>query len=153
LRTGGGVADGAAVFLVLILFGVVDWAYPLSIKGASRNPTRRLSNYLAAFVFVVSLPRRFFYVGSRPDSRGTFLCLAKEKYPKEMPPGFRLFPALLAFGEGFRRAIPGPAKTSGLLPLPYRAYFAKSCDARGGITGMLNSNGYCVKQRLFGSLG
>jgi hypothetical protein len=61
--------------------------------------------------------------------------LAKEKYPKETPPGFRLFPALLTFDEGFRRTIPGPAKTSGLLPLPYRASFAKSCDARGGITG------------------
>ena len=52
-----------------------------------------------------------------------------------MPPGFRLDPALLAFDEGFRRAIRGPAKTSGLLPLPYRGHFAKSWDARGGMTG------------------
>jgi len=61
--------------------------------------------------------------------------LAKEKYPKETPPEFRQFPARLAFDEGFRRTIRGPAKTSGLLPLPYRADFAKSCDARGGMTG------------------
>jgi hypothetical protein len=70
------------------------------------------------FRFGVAIATNCFNVGSRTDSRGTFLCLAKEKYPKEMPPGFRLFPALLAFGEGFRMAIPGPAKTSGLLPLP-----------------------------------
>ena len=35
----------------------------------------------------------------------------------------------------FRRSLPDPAKTSGFLPLPYRAHFANSCDARGGITG------------------
>ena len=85
--------------------------------------------------FGVAIATVFLYVGFRTDSRDTFLCLAKEKYPKEMPPGFRLNPARLAFGEGFRRAILGPAKTSGLLPLPYRAHFAKNCDARGGITG------------------
>ena len=63
-----------------------------------------------------------------------------ENHPWFSPcgPAYRLFKfapgKFVAFDEGFRMAIPGPAKTSGLLPLPYRAHFAKSCDARGGIT-------------------
>jgi hypothetical protein len=71
-------------------------------------------DYLVEFAVVVSLSR---------------LVVLKRR------PEFRHSPALLAFDEGFRRAIPGSAKTSGLLPVPIRAYFAKSCDARGGITG------------------
>ena len=35
------------------------------------------------------------------------------------------------FGRGF----PGPPKTSGIPAAPLRADLAKSCDARGGITG------------------
>ena len=85
--------------------------------------------------FGVAIATGCLNVGSRTDDRDTFFCVAKRKYPKKRQPGFRLDPALLAFDEGFRRAIPGPAKTSGFLPLPYRANFAKSCDARGGITG------------------
>ncbi len=85
--------------------------------------------------FGVAIATGCLNVGSRTDSRDTFLCMAKEKYPKETPPGFRQIPARLAFDEGFRRAILGPAKTSGFLPLPSWAHFAKSCDARGGITG------------------
>jgi len=34
----------------------------------------------------VSLPRRLFESGSRPRGRDTFLCLSKEKYPKETTP-------------------------------------------------------------------
>jgi hypothetical protein len=103
LRTGCCFADGAAVFFVLILFGVVGWVYLQSIKGVSRNPTRRLLNYFAAFVFVVSLPRWVvFYVGSRPDSRDTFFCVAKRKYPKKRPP----HAALIRRSEAFERAYP-----------------------------------------------
>jgi hypothetical protein len=47
-----------------------------------------------------------FEVGSRTDRRDTFLCLSKEKYLKEKTPGFRLDPALLAFGVGFRKGYP-----------------------------------------------
>ena len=85
-------------------------------------PTLRRGNAVTdapASVGVVSLSRRMvFEVGSRTDCRNTFFCLAKRKYPKKRPPGFRQFPALLAFGEGFRRAILGPAKTSGILAAP-----------------------------------
>jgi len=52
----------------------------------------------------------YFNVGSRTDNRDTFLCLSKEKYPKETTPGCRLFPALLAFGEGFRKGHPWPSE-------------------------------------------
>jgi len=31
---------------------------------------------------------------------------SKEKYPKEKTPGFRQYPALLAFGKGFRKGYP-----------------------------------------------
>jgi hypothetical protein len=34
----------------------------------------------------VAIATGFLEVGSRPDSRGTFLCLSKEKYPKETTP-------------------------------------------------------------------
>jgi hypothetical protein len=44
---------------------------------------------------VVSLARRLIESGSRPRRRATFLCSAKEKYPKERRPGCRLNPALL----------------------------------------------------------
>ncbi|MGZ0078091.1 hypothetical protein [Methylomonas sp. YC3] len=50
-------------------------------------------------------------VGSRTDSRDTFLCLSKEKYPKEKTPECRLSPVLLAFERGCRK---------GLLPLRQR---------------------------------
>jgi hypothetical protein len=36
-------------------------------------------------------------VGSRTHGRDTFLCAAKEKYPKERPPGCRLNPARRSF--------------------------------------------------------
>jgi len=49
-------------------------------------------------------------VGSRTDSRVTFLCVAKEKSPKERPPGFRLYPALLTFDEGFQKGLPSPSE-------------------------------------------
>jgi len=64
---------------------------------------------------LVLLSRQFILMSvPRTDRRNTFFCFAKRKYPKKRRPGFRQFPALLTFGEGFRRAIPGPSKTSGI---------------------------------------
>ena len=71
-----------------------------------------------------------------PGSRDTFLCLSKEKYPKEKTPECHVFPALLAFAEGFRKGLPAPPKTSGVPAAPLRADLAKSCGARRGITGL-----------------
>jgi hypothetical protein len=59
----------------------------------------------------VAIATDYFNVGSRTDRRDTFLCLSKEKYPKEKTPECRLFPALLAFERGCRK---------GLLPLRQR---------------------------------
>jgi len=54
----------------------------------------------------VSLSRRFCGVGSRTDSRDTFLCLSKEKYPKEKTPGGRFILRADDFAEGFRMGYP-----------------------------------------------
>jgi hypothetical protein len=43
---------------------------------------------------MATLREAYLEVGSRTDSRDTFLCLSKEKYPKEKTPHCRLFPAL-----------------------------------------------------------
>jgi len=57
----------------------------------------------------VSLARRLFESGSRPRGRDTFLCSAKEKYPKERRPGCRLLPAFLAFAGGCQKGHPWPS--------------------------------------------
>jgi len=57
----------------------------------------------------VSLPRRLIESGSRPRGRDTFLCSAKEKYPKERRPGCRLNPAFLAFTGGCQKGHPWPS--------------------------------------------
>ncbi len=84
----------------------------------------------------MSLTRRVFVVGSRTDSRGSFLCLSKEKNPKEKTPGFRLNPALLAFCEGFRRTVLGPAKTSGFLAAPLSGLFRQKLRCSGRNNGI-----------------
>ncbi len=64
-----------------------------------------------------------FEVGSRTDSRGTFLCLSKEKYPKEKTPDIRVDPAFLAFIGGCPKGPPyAPTDNA---PLP--------CDAPNGL--------------------
>ncbi len=52
----------------------------------------------------------------RIDSRDTFLCLAKGKYPKETPPEFRLDPAFLRKPSDGFRAAGQPTGCSNLLP-------------------------------------
>jgi hypothetical protein len=49
------------------------------------------------------------------------------------------FLRFLLLARVFGRAIPGPPKTSGILAAPLRAILAKSCDARGEITGVTPS--------------
>ena len=49
-----------------------------------------------------------FKVGSRTDNRDTFLCLSKEKYPKETTPGCRLILRAEAFERGFPKGLPSP---------------------------------------------
>jgi hypothetical protein len=60
----------------------------------------------------------FLIVGSRTHGRDTFLCTAKEKYPKERPPGCRFILALLAFGRVRQKGLPCP---SGDARNPFRA--------------------------------
>ena len=57
----------------------------------------------------VSLARRLIESGSRPRRRDTFLCSAKEKYPKERRIGCRLNPAFLAFTGGCQKGHPWPS--------------------------------------------
>ncbi|MBU2570485.1 MAG: hypothetical protein KJ725_10750, partial [Gammaproteobacteria bacterium] len=59
--------------------------------------------YLKSEVGFVSLSRRLYGVGSRTDNRDTFLCLSKEKYPKEKTPGGRCILRADDFAEGFRK--------------------------------------------------
>jgi len=51
-----------------------------------------------------------FESGSRTRRRDTFFCFAKRKYPKKRRPGFRQFPALLTFDEGFQKGLPSPTE-------------------------------------------
>jgi hypothetical protein len=47
-------------------------------------------------------------VGSRTHGRDTFLCAAKEKYPKERPPGCRFILRAGAFGGRRQKGLPAP---------------------------------------------
>ncbi|OAH96476.1 hypothetical protein A1342_03000 [Methylomonas methanica] len=61
----------------------------------------------------------FVEVGSRPDSRVTFLCLAKEKLPKEKPPGIPPISCASRFWRGFSEGASQPLrKRAASLPLP-----------------------------------
>jgi hypothetical protein len=68
--------------------------------------------------------RRLHYVGSRTHGRGPFLCLSKEKDPKERTPGWRADPAR-------RRLEPGATKGTSMC-LCCRA---ASCRAPSGGSG------------------
>jgi len=56
----------------------------------------------------VAIATDCFNVGSRTDNRDTFLCLSKEKYPKEKTPGFRPDPALHSFLQGLAKGASCP---------------------------------------------
>jgi hypothetical protein len=66
-------------------------------------------DYFAAFVFVVSLSRRVvFKSGLGPTAEILSFAWPKESTQRKGHPEFRLNPALLAFGEGFRKGLPSP---------------------------------------------
>ncbi len=85
--------------------------------------------------YCVAVATGVLNVGSRTDNRDTFFCLAKRKYPKKMPPGFRHIPALLAFGEGFRKGLPAPPKTSGIPAAPLTGYSCQKLRCSGRNNG------------------
>jgi len=66
--------------------------------------------------------------------------VSKEKATRHSASILRFSLLARVFGRGF----PAPPKTSGIPAAPLRADLAKSCDARGGITGTAHSSGYCV---------
>jgi hypothetical protein len=77
--------------------------FPRSHAPRSFVPTLQRGNAVLdalRYLSYVSLARRLIESGSRPRGRATFLCSAKEKYPKERRPGCRLLPAFLAFAGG-----------------------------------------------------
>ena len=59
---------------------------------------------------LVSLTRRYLYVGSRTDNRDTFFCLAKRKYPKKKPPHSALILRSEGFERGFSKGHPSPCE-------------------------------------------
>src|SRR5450830_1898142 len=94
--------------------------------------------------------------GVRPGGRGTFLCFAKAKYPKERRPEVRAtswFPALLAPGGGPAK-LAAIKQTRGLIPLSLRCSalphgtsgigYGRAC---GGALLPLRSGGFalCLK--------
>lgn len=69
-------------------------------------------------------------VSSRTHGRAPFLCLSKEKGPKETTPGSRLFPPLLVCGGSCPEGLPLP---SGNARGPTRApYYGLSPAANSG---------------------
>ncbi|TCV85660.1 hypothetical protein EDE11_105222 [Methylomonas methanica] len=74
-----------------------------------------------------------FEVGSRTDSRDTFFCLAKRKYPKKRPPHRRLLPALLGFERGCLKGLPSPCmQRAASMRRPLTGYSVQTlrCSAR-----------------------
>ncbi len=102
-------------------------------------------------LIVESLSRRFFKVGSRPDSRDTFLCAAsaiasallhllhpcsqKKSIQKNGGPDAAFFLRSEGFDEIFWKSWPSRPKTSSIAAAPLRANLAKSSGARCAITG------------------
>jgi hypothetical protein len=67
-----------------------------------------------------------FEVGSRPDSRGTFFCLAKRKYPKKKPPHAALILRAGTFVRGFSKGHPSPCENrAASLPHPCGQFLTK----------------------------
>jgi len=68
----------------------------------------------------------YFNVGSRTDSRDTFLCLSKEKYPKEKTPTYRLILRFSFLSRIFRTGFPALRKTRGIPATPLRQFSTKA---------------------------
>ncbi|WP_041363952.1 hypothetical protein [Methylomonas methanica] len=56
----------------------------------------------------VAVATDYFNAGSRTGGRVSFLCLSKEKKPKETTPGCRLILRAEAFERGFPKGLPSP---------------------------------------------
>jgi len=85
---------------------------------------------------IVSLTRRIYFMPVPAPAGGTlFFACPKKSVQKKRHPNSAL---ILRFSL-LSRVFEGPSlalrKRAASLPLPYLAFFAKSCDARGGITG------------------
>jgi|GEM_PF-1899322 len=106
---------------------MVGWVRPLAV-------THRIKGF-ASRGFILN-------VGARTHGRGTFLCLSKEKCPKERTPDCRLSPPRLAFAGGCQKGYPYP---SGNARIPFRAPLGYSrrklrCSARQ--TGQTNRTNF-----------
>ena len=99
----------------------IGFSYPLSLRERARARVRGFFSFpraawerslTAPAVTKLSVLCRYrdecFKVGSRTDSRDTFFCVAKRKYPKKRQPGCRVNPALLGFEQGFPKGHPSP---------------------------------------------
>jgi len=76
----------------------------------------------------VSLWRRIYLeVGSRPDSRGTFFCLPKRKFPKKTAPHAASILRAVIFVRGFSKGLPSPCeKRAASLPHPFGLFLTKA---------------------------
>ena len=87
---------------------------------------------LASCPYPGGVPLRGAGAGSRPGGRGTFLCLAKEKYPKERRADVRAasrFPALLAPGGVSLNSL----RSDNASPDPPGAVLLGPADGKTGI--------------------
>ncbi|OAI18903.1 hypothetical protein A1507_08335 [Methylomonas koyamae] len=88
------------------------------------------------FYIMETLREAILKSGLGPTAEFLSFARPKERNQRKGRPTYRLDPALLAFGEGFRKGLPAPPKTRGIPAAPLRAVLAKHCDARGGIRGL-----------------
>ncbi len=80
---------------------------------------------------------QFFGVGSRTHARGTFLCAAKEKYPKERPPGSRESVLRSSLSAGVDpRDILVPGSTGGIHSAPPLGYSRQKLRCSARLNGM-----------------
>jgi hypothetical protein len=85
-------------------------------------------------IYCVAVATAVLKSGLGPTAEILSFALPKESIQRKSNPDAACILRSSGLNGVFRRSLPDPAKTSGFLPLPYRAHFAKSCDARGGMT-------------------
>ncbi|MDO9163807.1 MAG: hypothetical protein Q8N35_18040 [Methylococcaceae bacterium] len=117
--------------------GVLHYEWLKVICSAFTDVTQTKRNDLYRFHgLLVSLSRQFILISVLAPT-GELLSFAspKESIQRKGDPdsaNFLYFSLLARVFEGPSLAL---RKRAASVPLPLRAYFAKSCDARGGITG------------------
>jgi hypothetical protein len=88
--------------------------------------------------------------GSRTGGRGTFLCLSKEKYPKETTPGCRFNPARHKFWQGLLEGASQPLQATRCIlasPLTGKSRQNFRCSARHN--GNKYSQNLIIIQQLY----